>query len=211
MGLKANLIDLDSDGTSELIITVYYMNRYNYKIYKSDGSEVQGLWSDDSILVDYPTAFTEYSLKQYKNSETGNMAIIYIGQGRGVMPDFTYVMDAVMFPESLIAKGTMTNDNTAMNMNMTFYSDDTDVQTVSASRSLNETNNPIWGEWDNIDELQKQYDIYFGKYELVADDISNLNPIKINGSDSLYEYRFDELPVSASSEEFAEIISTMLS
>lgn len=55
--VKAHLIDLYSDGAQELVLILYSMGDRDYRIYKSDGSEVYGLWSDYySFLSDYVTS-----------------------------------------------------------------------------------------------------------------------------------------------------------
>lgn len=209
MSLKANLIDLNSDGVSELVVTSYRLTGYDYHVYKSDGSEVQGLWNDYSLLEDYASVETEYSFQQYKNTETGNAVVMYVCQGNGMgMPKlFTYAMDAVMLPESLTAEAVTVNDYTAREMNMTVYSNGEALGTAKASSTRNDDGNPFWNDWDNLEELDNLYNSYFGKYEFVSENISSLNPIKINDTDEIF---FDgEFIVS--SDELTELISTILS
>lgn len=206
MALKCNLIDLDSDGISELVITYYTMGGYDHIIYKSDGSEVQGLWNDYSLMSDYATVGKEYSMQQYKDTETNNIILMYIGCGSGM--GFTYAMDAVMQPESLIAQAEMNDDYSAMEMDMTVYKNGEAMGTAEASRSRNkESDDPFWNDWDSLEEAENLYNSYFGKYEFVSDNISDLNPIIIDGEDEI----FFKGEFIVSQDELTNIISEIIS
>ncbi|MCM1328120.1 MAG: hypothetical protein NC253_01650 [Ruminococcus sp.] len=208
MSFKANLIDFDSDGISELIITRYYMSGHDYTVYKSDGSVAEGLWNDYSLLEDYTTTEKEYYFKHYKNTETGSDAVMYVCRGRGNgMPNlFTYAMDAVMLPESLIAEAVTANDYTTREMELTVYINGEAVGSAAANSTRNESGDTLWNDWESLTDVNNLYDTYFGKYELVSEDIASLNPITVNGSDEIY---INGEPFIGS-EELAEIIENML-
>lgn len=164
--IDVSILDANADGASEMFIKITNMGGYTYKMYDSTGAEINGLWQNHTMFVDYADSEVETSFKCYTS---GNLSgLLYVAEGYGMFPVGTYVVDVVGKSECLTAVWTMADDYSYRELVFTVYKDGEVVDNIITT--CDSAENGSWTDWKDMDVVIEKYEEYFGIYSIIEED-----------------------------------------
>lgn len=164
--IDVSIFDVNADGASELFVKITNMGENTYKIYDSTGAEINGLWQNNTMFVDYADSEVEASFKCYTSGNSSGL--LYVAEGHGMFPVGTYVVDAVGKSECLTAVWTMADDYSSRELVFTVYKDGEVVDNIITT--CDSAENGSWTDWKDMDAVFEKYEEYFGGYSVIEED-----------------------------------------